>query len=60
MLRVRAMAHSLNKSVNKEIQDFKCEIFGTRRNKENNLRRMSHNFPDFIQHKHLLVKPQLG
>lgn len=54
LLRVRSMMKTLKGNANEELSKIKCEIYGARRNKENNLRRNSHNFPDFIKHKELL------
>ena len=53
-MRVRTLAQSLKKGVEGEHSDARCEIYGVRKNKQNNLRRNSHDFPDFIKSKQLL------
>jgi hypothetical protein len=59
LLKVRNLYKSLKNNSNEEIETIKCEIYGARKNKENNLRRVSHDFPDFIKHRHLLESRQL-
>jgi hypothetical protein len=54
LLKVKNLYNSLKGNSNEEIGRLKCEIYGARKNKESNLRRVSHDFPDFIQHRHLL------
>jgi hypothetical protein len=56
LLKVRSLYKSLKGRGNDEIESIKAEIYGARRNKEQNLRRISHDFPEFIQHRHLLQK----
>ena len=55
MLKVKHLCSSLKKArpepTKEELTERKCEIYGARRNKENNLRRVSHDFPDFIKHR---------
>ena len=55
LLRVRTLAQSLKKKgTESEFSDARCEVYGTRHNKQNNLRKNSHNFPDFIKSKQLI------
>ncbi len=60
MLKVKHLVGSLKKGkpepTKEAITERKCEIYGARRNKENNLRRTSHDFPDFVKHRELLQK----
>ena len=55
LLRVRTLAQSLKKGVGDEHSDARCEVYGVRKNKQNNLRRNSHDFPDFVKSKQLLT-----
>jgi hypothetical protein len=54
LLKVRTLMRSLKGPANEELDNVKCEIYGSRRNKEHNLRRNSHKFPDFVKHRELL------
>ena len=37
------------------MSDAKCEVYGARSNKQKNLRRNSHNFPDFVRCQGILA-----